>query len=1220
MKILRLRLENLNSLKIKQTIDFAIAPLSETGLFAITGDTGAGKTTLLDAITLALYGRVHRNKEVTEVMSYGATESLAEVEFESAKGLFRAKWSTYRSRRKLDGNIQPPRRELAQWDEKSKDFRIIAEKIRDVDTKVEEVSGLDYDRFTRSVLLSQGDFAAFLQAGERERSDLLERITGTDVYTRISIAAYDRFKQEQQKLEELKREQQALQLLGTEEIEMIQAALSENEEKAEQLQLELKQYRAAVQWYQRQEELERDQEMLRDRELAWQEKKAAFRKSEDRLAAHARANPHRSLLEKSDEAEEKLEELATELAALQEQGDAIQVELAALEKSLEVNQEVHQQLQMEKKALFPILDQVLALDQELESKKEGKESVEEEYTERAQELKRLEEEQLSLQTRLKQQSEEQVELDTWLEEHADWSQLGVLLPEVDRKRDEMRGIVQQQKRLEKQRDDWQEEQLGLQQQHQTLNLQLEKAKTRLSDLQQAFQKDLPRGYALGRNELLSHLHQDIEQWGERQQQLHQLQQFNTEYEGLLAELLEYEAQLESLNGQEMLIDKDVISSIDALDAAREQLEYRQAIYEQQQLIANYEKDRHQLQEGDPCPLCQSTHHPFREHAVKPFVDKARTQYEKSKKAFEKILSWQNQLLNQQKEIKIQKDQLMGQELQELGGQMARQLKRIELIEEKVADMILGLGSGQMEADRGPVLKKKIAEAEEILSKKKQTRDRLLKISNQLDVQEKEVQVLESAIRESESQLRLFAERLQTNTQQSTEVEERYQALLGEVGKVFEQFGQSFDPAEAREVYLKLKEDYDHFSTQTSRQQQLQQTMALDRQQSEQVQQNETKEKERFQKISLRKEELEKSLLALQNKRMALLDTRDPQEEKQKLELALDQSVEKLTAIKEEVYTLNTRWKGITPLQKSKTKEQKQWSQKLENWQQQLNLAAEKAGFPSREALMEALLELEEAERLSQEKKELEKEELAISQSAKDLAVNLEKLQKAKTVDTPLEDLEAHLQEREKDYRLLQQTIGGLREKLTANEKQQKAAGKLVHQIARQEKNFTRWAQLSEIIGQADGKKFRIFAQGLTLSKLVELANFHLESLNGRYLIRKRSDDDLELEIIDTFQADNTRSMNTLSGGESFLVSLALALGLSDLAGRDARIQSLFIDEGFGTLDENSLDMAIDTLENLQSDGKSIGIISHVKALKERIGTQILVVKKGTGFSEVKVLG
>ena len=95
-------------------------------------------------------------------------------------------------------------------------------------------------------------------------------------------------------------------------------------------------------------------------------------------------------------------------------------------------------------------------------------------------------------------------------------------------------------------------------------------------------------------------------------------------------------------------------------------------------------------------------------------------------------------------------------------------------------------------------------------------------------------------------------------------------------------------------------------------------------------------------------------------------------------------------------------------------------------------------------------------------------------------------------------------------------------------------------------------------------------------------------------------------------------MFTLSGGESFLISLALALGLSDLAGRHAQIESLFIDEGFGTLDEHSLDMAISTLENLRAGGKTIGIISHVKALKERIGTQIQVHKQSDGFSKVSV--
>ncbi len=160
----------------------------------------------------------------------------------------------------------------------------------------------------------------------------------------------------------------------------------------------------------------------------------------------------------------------------------------------------------------------------------------------------------------------------------------------------------------------------------------------------------------------------------------------------------------------------------------------------------------------------------------------------------------------------------------------------------------------------------------------------------------------------------------------------------------------------------------------------------------------------------------------------------------------------------------------------------------------------------------------------------------------------------------------------------------------------------------------------DLIGSSDGKKFRIFAQGLTLQKLVQLANMHLANLSGRYVIRKRPGDELELDILDTYQADNVRSMHTLSGGESFLVSLALALGLSDLAGRNANIRSLFIDEGFGTLDDQALDLAITTLENLQARGKTIGIISHVKELKERIVTQVRVVKKGGGMSVVEVVG
>jgi len=174
-------------------------------------------------------------------------------------------------------------------------------------------------------------------------------------------------------------------------------------------------------------------------------------------------------------------------------------------------------------------------------------------------------------------------------------------------------------------------------------------------------------------------------------------------------------------------------------------------------------------------------------------------------------------------------------------------------------------------------------------------------------------------------------------------------------------------------------------------------------------------------------------------------------------------------------------------------------------------------------------------------------------------------------------------------------------------------------IALQQKEANRWERLKKLIGQSDGSLFSKFAQSLTLARLVILANKHLKKLNGRYKIQKSEGKELELDIIDTDQADAVRSMNSLSGGESFLVSLALALGLSDLAGRHTRIESLFIDEGFGTLDAKTLDSAISTLENLQAEGKNIGIISHVEALKERIAVQIQVKKLSGGYSTLQVV-
>ena len=163
--------------------------------------------------------------------------------------------------------------------------------------------------------------------------------------------------------------------------------------------------------------------------------------------------------------------------------------------------------------------------------------------------------------------------------------------------------------------------------------------------------------------------------------------------------------------------------------------------------------------------------------------------------------------------------------------------------------------------------------------------------------------------------------------------------------------------------------------------------------------------------------------------------------------------------------------------------------------------------------------------------------------------------------------------------------------------------------------FEKWSKLNELIGSAKGDKFKVIAQQLTLETLTDFANKYLQRFNNRYLL-ETSKEKLDVLIKDIFYSGIIRPIQTLSGGETFIVSLSLALALSDLVSEKVMINSLFLDEGFGTLDENSLDIVLSALGNLQSEGKIIGVISHVKNLRERISTQIQVKKIGSGKSKI----
>lgn len=162
-----------------------------------------------------------------------------------------------------------------------------------------------------------------------------------------------------------------------------------------------------------------------------------------------------------------------------------------------------------------------------------------------------------------------------------------------------------------------------------------------------------------------------------------------------------------------------------------------------------------------------------------------------------------------------------------------------------------------------------------------------------------------------------------------------------------------------------------------------------------------------------------------------------------------------------------------------------------------------------------------------------------------------------------------------------------------------------------------WRHMHDLIGSADGKKFRLFAQGLTFDIMIRYANRELAKMSDRYVLVRAQSGHLALDVMDDWQGGAVRTSKNLSGGEQFIVSLALALGLSSMAGEKIRIDSLFLDEGFGTLDEQALDQALDTLASLPAQGKLIGIISHVGALRERIPTQIRVIPQSGGISRLQ---
>ncbi len=1047
------------------TIDFTAPEYISDGIFAIAGPTGAGKSTILDAICLALYGRTPRLKTISkssnEIMSRQTGECFAEVVFETHEGRFRAFWSQRRAKEKAEGALQNPEHELSNADTK----KVLTSQLTSTGKEIEKKSGMDYGRFIQSMMLAQGGFAAFLQASGNERAPILEQITGTEIYSNISIHVFDRQRTEKAQLENLKAENSGIKLLSREEEEIANKDLAEKNTDQSILSTKVEQLDNAVKWLATIDTIKTELEKISAEESTLVKEVTEF-------------EPKRVILKNAL----KALQLDAEYSALTVMRNQQNTDIASLTGLLAQTPELEKAIgsahtvftsaekqfadaELEKNKLLEVTKQVSLLDQEIEQKNTA-------FTDIELQVSRLK-----------------------FDKESESNKISAVKKLIDDFNAELHAA---------------EKYLGDNQADSLLVTELTGIKASISGLADIQKAYLTAGKnLLETNGTLGTLKLEIERITNALAEA----TLANEQDKLKVTLLQAEA-IQLLAGK----------SIEEISRRKDDLILHLADLKK---ISDFDSERTLLEDGKACPLCGALNHPYAEGNI-PETNEFELELETLINQKREHEGYITQLTNFEK---IEKDstaklnqithqlELFQQQKLSLEGNIARLTTeagtakaRLNQTVENVSKILLPFGITD------------IPETEELIT------GMISKLENRrIEWQKKENRKTEisKAIAEKQAEINLSAaiteEKNKDIAVKSQEAEEVKTALSSVTLKRIELFGDKDVNIEESRSGKKLEE------------------AAKARDMAAEL---------------LRQKQL------ILDKNTTLINTLNTQTKTRKAEI------------------------GRT---------EKLFSEQLL-----------KTEFPDESAYISCRLPAEERMKLESEGNTLQTRQTQLKTRREDkekyLAIELKK----QLTEEESEILLVRHEESKFVLDELLKEIGGLTQKLQTNQDSKARGAEIAKRIEAQSAVYGRWAMLSNLIGSSDGKKYRNFAQGLTLEIMVSFANSQLVKLSDRYLLTRDKDEPLELNVIDNYQAGEIRSTKNLSGGESFIVSLALALGLSRMSSRNVRVDSLFLDEGFGTLDEETLETALGTLAGLRQDGKMIGVISHVGAMKERINTRITV--------------
>lgn len=1140
MQIESIRVENLASLRGVQTpIELRGEQLGEAGLIAVTGPTGAGKTTIFDAVCLALFDETPRTRgrgrDPRELLSRGAGEARVELVLRLDDGShWRAEWGVHRARNQAGGPIQASRQRIVD----ATTGAVLAEGKKPVQTLVEKSLGLSFDQFTSVVLIAQGQFAKFLEATDTERSALLERLTGTEIYSELSRAAYERARVAEEKVSQIEAVLLRMEGLSDDERQRLEDELT-------RLHQDVAAQRGAVAAATRKTNLLADLlELLARRREAEKAVEAA-------LAALTDAGGRETQRQDAERAEmaapalRRAEDLRQRLASAEAQRAHHQAaEAEACERLAVSTRRLAERWQELQKHLHTAQTDANARQAVAALEGERLETLRGRLRDRLQAQE---------QARRRQQEAAQAEADVeaGLEEN---------LKAAEETREQGRQVQQRRQELS---------QLG---------------------------KEIAE---IGRG-------QSREFWAQRRDRLRQA-----------VELAEELARLDlvALENEDKKARQQVAQREQTFNAARLAAGSARAAREQQEALlrlasgkADLAEHRDVLQPGEPCPLCGAPEHPWADRPAaedQGILRQARQDLEAKKMAERSAEASQAAAGAEHQQALLQAERAharLESAAHQVNNARHRWIELRLLLPELPAEPV-GKKAELSFAAELPEIDARIDQLDRLLPRQEEARRQLAAAERQLASLEQAQAVAEERLQAAERRRSETAAALGDAAQEELEKKRAYTALASELAAhigltvpAAAGRGDSENDSEAEALLARLENEVAAW-------------------------QKARKLREQLESLAQRLERRRPGLDAIA---VAEGQAEAPAEEPAALEKRLEQEIDQENAAREACRLEEDR-------RQRAENEAQELGRQLAEAEEVLSKALLEQGFPTEAALRAALMSPADLAALRRQLEELHKEkerrESRLQGLEQELAELGRKFESAETFARMQENpaTEKELADQELQKEKAQETalmaaiidVGG---RLQTEKNRRAERDQLEVELVQAREQHELAAKLSALIGQKDGGKFRRFAQQLNLDLLLELANIRLDRLAPRYQLA-RLGESLDLEVIDREMADERRPVNTLSGGESFLVSLALALALADLRRGSLRLGTLFLDEGFGSLDEDTLDTALSVLEQLQADQNTqILIISHVGALKERIDHRIDIQKLGGGRSRVQILG